>query len=105
MELGTSTYIHARSPCFVDEALLLCLQGIALLVLGAGAGLAQLQAFMGSAWRVLGELTYPKPSAITRLTVAVLLSSAALTLIVWGLDTGFAKLLLPPFARKLSGMS
>lgn len=87
------------------ELLLLCLQGVALLVLGAGAGLAQLQAFMGSAWRVLGELTYPKPGAIARLTVAVLLSSAALTLIVWGLDTGFAKLLLPPFARKLSGMS
>ncbi|BDA48452.1 hypothetical protein COCOBI_12-1310 [Coccomyxa sp. Obi] len=81
------------------------IKGVALLVLGAGTGLAQLQAFMGSAWRVLGELTYPKPGAIARLTIAVLLSSAALTLIVWGLDTGFAKLLLPPVAHKLSGIS
>ena len=81
------------------------LQGVALLVLGTAAGISQLKDFVGRAGQALKDLTYPKPGAILRLTCAVLLSSAALTLIVWGLDRGFSSVLLPPVQQKLPGVS
>lgn len=84
---------------------LYCLQGVALVVLGGGAAISRLRDFLGKAGQVLKELTYPKPGAILRLTCAVLFSSAALTLIVWGLDKGFSSVLVPPVTRKFTGMS
>ena len=46
------------------------------------------------------ELTYPEPRDILRLTLLVLACSAVLTALVWGIDTAFASLLLPPMIRK-----
>lgn len=61
--------------------------------------------YAAAALQLLGELTYPSPKGIARLTLAVLLSSAALTLLVFGLDRAYMHVLLPPVARKLAARS
>ena len=73
------------------------MQGIAIFVVTS-------RAYAAAALKLLGELTYPSPKAIARLTVAVLLSSAALTLIVFSLDQAYMRTLLPPVARRLARM-
>lgn len=78
-------------------ALVLCVQGIAICVVTS-------RAYMAAALKLLGELTYPSPRGIARLTMAVLLSSAALTLVVYNLDQAYMRTLLPPIARKLARM-
>jgi hypothetical protein len=61
--------------------------------------------YAAAALQLLGELTYPSPRAIARLILAVLLSSAALTLLVSCLDRTYMHVLLPPVARKLARSS
>lgn len=57
---------------------------------------SQLGAFLQKAFSELPSLAYPKPRAILSMTSAVLLTSAALTLLVYGLNSAFAKLLMSP---------